>query len=81
LSLAPSDGEEVDAFFVRSTYAELEMTGVKGDGYEEGVERTRARTGGSRTSMLREEQALDDGSEKTRELSHKEIETLESLDR
>ena len=81
ISLVPSEGEEVDAFYVRNTYAELEMTGVKGDGYEEGVERTRARTGGSRSSMLREEQALGDGNEKTRELSRKELETLESLDR
>jgi hypothetical protein len=57
------------------------MTGVKGDGYVEGVERTRARTGGSRTSMLREEQALGDGTEKSKELSPKELETLASLDR
>jgi USP6 N-terminal-like protein len=77
----PSEGEEVDAFHVRNTYAELEMTGVKGDGYVEGVERTRARAGGSRSSILREEQALGDGSEKTRELSRKELETLASLDR
>lgn len=80
-SLVPSEGEEVDAFYVRNTYAELEMTGVKGDGYEEGVERTRARTNGSRSSMMREEEAVDDGSEKTRELSHKELNTLASLDR
>lgn len=80
-SLLPSEGEEVDAFYVRNTYAELEMTGVKGDGYVEGVERTRARTGGSRTSMLREEQALGDGTEKSKELSPKELETLASLDR
>lgn len=57
------------------------MTGVKGDGYEEGVERTRARASGSRASALREEAALADGSEKTRELTPKEIRTLESLDR
>jgi hypothetical protein len=77
----PSEGEEVDAFFVRNTYAELEMTGVKGDGYVEGVERTRARASRSRSSISREEQALDDGSEKSRELSGKELETLQSLDR
>lgn len=80
-SLVPSEGEEVDAFFVRNTYAELEMTGVKGDGYVEGVERTRARASRSRSSISREEQALDDGSEKSRELSGKELETLQSLDR
>lgn len=77
----PSEGEDFDAFHVRNTYAELEVTGVKGDGYEEGVERTRARASGSRASALREEAALDDGSEKRRELSPKEIQTLASLDR
>jgi len=41
-SLVPSVGEEPDSFHVRSTYAQLEVSGVKGDGYEEGVERTRA---------------------------------------
>jgi hypothetical protein len=80
-SLVPSEGEDVDAFYVRNTYAELEMTGVKGDGYEEGLERTRARLGGSRASELMAEEALDDGTEKRRELSPKEIETLASLDR
>lgn len=44
-SLVPSIGEEPDAFHVRNTYAQLEMFGVKGDGYEEGVERTRAARG------------------------------------
>lgn len=81
VSLVPSDGEDGDAFHVRNTYAELEMTGVKGDGYEDGVERTRARASGSRASELREAAALDDGTEKTRELSPKEIQTLASLDR
>ncbi|KAG2022653.1 hypothetical protein CC2G_000387 [Coprinopsis cinerea AmutBmut pab1-1] len=41
-SLVPSAGEEPDAFHVRSTYAQLEVYGVKGDGFDEGVERTRA---------------------------------------
>jgi hypothetical protein len=41
-SLVPSVGEDLDAFHVRNTYAQLEVSGVKGDGYEEGVERTRA---------------------------------------
>ncbi|OBZ79236.1 hypothetical protein A0H81_01396 [Grifola frondosa] len=35
-SLLPSEGEDPDAFHVRSTYAQLETCGVKGDGYEEG---------------------------------------------
>lgn len=80
-SLVPSGGEDVDAFHVRNTYAELEMTGVKGDGYVEGIERTRARVGGNRQSELRAEEAVDDGSEKTRELSPEELRTLASLDR
>ncbi|KAF7971507.1 hypothetical protein HWV62_10232 [Athelia sp. TMB] len=81
LSLTPSEGEDGDAFHVRYTYAELEMTGVKGDGYEEGVERTRARASGSQASALREAAALDDGTEKTRDLTAKELQTLASLDR
>lgn len=36
-------GEEEDAYHVRATYARLEVQGVFGDGWEEGVERTRER--------------------------------------
>ncbi|KAI0778988.1 rab-GTPase-TBC domain-containing protein [Trametes elegans] len=75
------EGEDPDAFHVRSTYAQLNSTGVKGDGIEEGVERTRARVGGSRASELRAQQALGDAFEKTRELTPQEIELLQSLDR
>lgn len=39
----PSNNPEEDAFHVRSTYARLDRIGVPGDGYEEGVERTRER--------------------------------------
>ncbi|GLB43592.1 putative protein with domain in Tre-2, BUB2p, and Cdc16p [Lyophyllum shimeji] len=81
VSLVPSEGEDMDAFHVRNTYAQLEASGVKGDGYEEGVERTRARVGPSRTSQLNADAALGDGSEKSRELDPKEIETLASVDR
>lgn len=80
-SLVPSEGEDMDAFHVRNTYAQLEMSGVKGDGYEEGVERTRARIGASRMSQLNALAALGDGTEKTRELDPKEIQTLASVDR
>lgn len=80
-SLVPSEGEDMDAFHVRNTYAQLDMSGVKGDGYEEGVERTRARVGTSRASQLNADEALGDGSEKTQELNPKEIQTLASLDR
>jgi hypothetical protein len=80
-SLVPSEGEDMDSFHVRNTYAQLEATGVKGDGYEEGVERTRARLGASRSSQLKAEAAIGDGTEKTRELQSKEIETLRTVDR
>ncbi|KAH9942944.1 RabGAP/TBC [Amylocystis lapponica] len=80
-SAVPSEGEDPDGFHVRSTYAQLEVCGVKGDGYDEGVERTRARVGGSRASELRALQALDDGSEKTRDLTEQEQGLLASLDR
>ncbi|KAI0714853.1 rab-GTPase-TBC domain-containing protein [Earliella scabrosa] len=76
-----SEGEDADAFHVRSTYAQLDQSGVKGDGYEEGVERTRARVGGSRQSELRAQQAIADEHEKTRELTPQEVELLQSLDR
>lgn len=76
-----SEGEDADAFHVRSTYAQLEQCGVKGDGYEEGVERTRARVGGSRASELRAQEALGDGHEKTRDLTPQEVQLLSSLDR
>lgn len=66
---------------MRSTYAQLDQQGVKGDGYEEGVERTRARVGGSRASELRALEALADEHEKTRDLTPQEIETLASVDR
>lgn len=79
ISLVPSEGEDLDAFHVRNTYAQLEVSGVKGDGYLEGIERTRARV--SRQSQLFAEQNVGDGSEKSRELDEKEIETLEALDR
>ncbi|KAF8167569.1 rab-GTPase-TBC domain-containing protein [Crassisporium funariophilum] len=81
VSLVPSEGEDMDAFHVRNTYAELEASGVKGDGYEEGIERTRARIGTSRKSQLQADAALGDGKEKTRELDAKEIQVLKSVDR
>lgn len=81
VSLVPSEGEDLDGFHVRNTYAQLEVSGVKGDGYEEGVERTRARIGTSRTSQLQAEAALGDGDEKKRSLEEKEIKLLRSVDR
>jgi hypothetical protein len=81
ISIAPSEGEDMDGFYVRSTYAQLEAMGVKGDGYEEGVERTRAKIGASRASQLKADAALGDGLEKTRNLEAKEIQVLQSVDR
>lgn len=80
-SVLPSEGEDPDAFHVRSTYAQLDVCGVKGDGIEEGVERTRARVGGNRASELRALEALADGQEKMRDLTPQELELLASLDR
>jgi USP6 N-terminal-like protein len=81
VSLVPSEGEDIDAFHVRNTYAQLEVSGVKGDGYEEGIERTRARIGASRSSQMQADAALGDGKEKTRDLDEKEIQVLKSVDR
>lgn len=81
ISIAPSEGEDPDSWHVRSTYAHLEVLGVKGDGYEEGVERTRARLGQSRASELMGESALGSDADKKRELSPQEVEMLASLDR
>ncbi|KAG9042460.1 hypothetical protein FS837_010837 [Tulasnella sp. UAMH 9824] len=75
----PSDngdgGEDVDSFYVRSTYARLEQSGVPGDGYEEGVERTRAR------APAKAQKRATVFNEKLGELSTQEIEMLSSLDR
>ncbi|KAF8641018.1 hypothetical protein AX17_000663 [Amanita inopinata Kibby_2008] len=81
VSIVPSEGEDLDAFHVRNTYAQLEVSGVKGDGYEEGVERTRARIGASRASQLTADAALADGSEKKGDLDPREVQTLASVDR
>jgi len=66
---------------VRSTYAQLDILGVKGDGIEEGVERTRARVGGSRESETKAMNAVGDEYEKRRDLSPQELQILSSLDR
>jgi hypothetical protein len=81
LSITPSAGEDPDSFHVRSTYAQLDIFGVKGDGIEEGVERTRARVGGSRESELKAMNAVGDEDERRRDLSPQELQMLSSLDR
>ncbi|KAJ3826044.1 rab-GTPase-TBC domain-containing protein [Lentinula raphanica] len=80
-SLVPSEGEDLDSFHVRNTYAQLDISGVKGDGFDEGVERTRARIGDSRISQLNAEAALGDGTEKTKELDPREAQVLAMVDR
>ncbi|KAH0837909.1 RabGAP/TBC [Lanmaoa asiatica] len=80
-SLVPSEGEDLDSFHVRSTYAQLDATGVKGDGYEDGVERTRARQRASRLTELRPDAALASPAEKSRDLLLEEVNVLASLDR
>jgi hypothetical protein len=59
----------------------LDVLGVKGDGIDEGVERTRARVGGSRESELQAMNAIGDEAEKRRDLSPQEVQMLSSLDR
>lgn len=71
----------MDSFHVRSTYAQLDATGVKGDGYEDGVERTRARQCVSRASQLRANTSLGSPVEKSRDLLVEEVNVLASLDR
>ncbi|KZT73319.1 RabGAP/TBC [Daedalea quercina L-15889] len=80
-SISPAPDEDPDAFHVRSTYAQLDVCGVRGDGLEEGIERTRARVGGSRQSELRAQEALADAQEKSRDLTPQEVSMLSSLDR
>ena len=76
----PKDGEEPESFFVRNTYAKLDVTGVKGDGYEEGIERTRAKLGHDRRSV--QLAAMNDAKEAaTGEVPTKELELLTKVDR
>ena len=74
-SLVPSDGEDMDAFHVRNTYAQLEISGVRGDGYEDGIERTRARL------HMPEASQDEDGNQKKGDLDPRELQTLASVDR
>jgi hypothetical protein len=50
-SAAPprAPGEDPDSYHVRATYAALDIQGVRGDGYEDGEELTRARLGSNRS--------------------------------
>jgi USP6 N-terminal-like protein len=42
---SPAPNEDPDNYYIRATYAALDVSGVKGDGYEDGQELTRARLG------------------------------------
>jgi hypothetical protein len=81
VSLVPSEGEDLDGFHVRNTYAQLEASGVKGDGFEDGIERTRARVGRGGLSQIQADNVLDGGSDKKKDLDVKEIQVLQSIDR
>ena len=79
-SVAQAEGEESEAYFVRNTYALLDVTGVRGDGYEEGIERTRAKLGHDRRSV--QLAVKNDAKEEvTGEIPQKELEVLKNVDR
>ena len=71
-----SEGEDPDAFHIRSTYAQLDAEGVVGDGYEEGVELTRAKQGGTTYLM-----SHPNDRRRASDLSPKELAVLASVDR
>ena len=79
---SPAPGEDPDGYFVRATYAALDVSGVRGDGYEEGEELTRARLGSGRGNLP--SPAPDTAKRMTmggKELTEKEVELLRQLDR
>ncbi|WWC63189.1 uncharacterized protein I303_105789 [Kwoniella dejecticola CBS 10117] len=69
-------GEEDDAYMVRNTYARLEKEGVHGDGWDQGVERTR---GGP--SIVSGKRATVYPATKTGDIGEQERQFLASLDR
>jgi hypothetical protein len=81
---APSPGvnEDPDSYYVRATYAALDVTGVRGDGYEDGEELTRARLGNARGTLPspipNTAKRMEMGG---KELNEKEKELLGQLDR
>lgn len=80
-SNAPAAGEDPEAFFVRITYARLDASGVRGDGYEEGIERTRAKLGHDRRSVQMAAQNEARSENEERVISQKEMDMLKGLDR
>ncbi|WVW85735.1 hypothetical protein I302_107773 [Kwoniella bestiolae CBS 10118] len=69
-------GEEDDAFMIRNTYARLEKEGVHGDGWDQGIERTR---GGP--SIGAGKRATVYPATKTGDIGEQERQFLASLDR
>jgi len=82
LSLKRADSEDPDAFHVRATYATLEVSGVPGDGVDEGVERTRARLGVSLDDLAQSKNSLDQPRPgRSGDLKENEERLINSLDR
>lgn len=91
--MAPSPGpnEDPDSYYIRATYAALDVSGVRGDGYEDGQELTRARLGSGKGVLPSPFAPTPDTAEKLRremdetrkngELGEKEKELLQMLDR
>lgn len=79
---SPAPNEDPDGYFVRATYAALDVSGVRGDGYEDGEELTRARLGSGRGNLP---SPIPDTAKRMtmggKELTEKEIELLGQLDR
>lgn len=71
--------EDADAFRVRATYARLEAEGVYGDGWMEGVERTRTRVVSAGSAAVLE--ASKGAGGKGADISTEEEERLKSTDR
>lgn len=79
-SAKQGEGEESESYFVRNTYALLDVTGVRGDGYEEGIERTRAKLGHDRRSVQLAVKN-DAKGDPSGEIPQKELEILGNVDR
>ncbi|KAG8775111.1 hypothetical protein FRC15_000778, partial [Serendipita sp. 397] len=81
--MAPSPGanEDPDSYFVRATYAAFDVSGVKGDGYEDGEEITRNRLGSGRNNLP---SPIPDTATRIqmgpKELNEREVKLLEQVD-
>ncbi len=76
--------EDAEGRFVRDTYATLDHIGVAGDGFVEGIERTRAKSGMSLVNPNTRKPTVDSkyaSDERGKDLSADEEGVLQSLDR